>query len=349
MIQLLLPKKLLLFAAFVQFIVSAFFPLRADAGIFSFFGRLLSGDPEKETKIIFDSRTMPLLDAPTNENLRVGQGGGSINIVQNSALLPVTGPLGSIADVEEFPTNDRISIYVVREGDNLSQIAQMFRVSVNTIAWANGIGRGDLIQAGQVLVILPVSGVQYTVKNGDTMQSIARRFNGDAGDIIRYNGLSETGPLAVGVEIIIPNGESASVPAPRSVSLSRAQARGAGGPNYTGYYIRPISSGRRSQGLHGYNGVDLADSCGTPVVAAATGDVIISRILGWNGGYGAYVAIDHANGTQTLYAHLGSVIVGSGWHVVQGQMIGSVGTTGNSTGCHLHFEVRGARNPFIAQ
>lgn len=334
---------------FFSFAASAFFPLRADAGIFSFFERLLGGEPEKEVKIIFDSRTMPLLDAPTNENLRVGRGGGSINIVQNSALLPVTGPLGSIADVEEFPANDRISVYVVREGDNLSQIAQMFHVSVNTIAWANDIGRGELIRTGQVLVILPVTGVQYAVKSGDTVQGIAKRFNGSADEIIRYNGLSETGPLAVGTEIIIPNGEFAGAPAQRPATTARAQVRGSGGPNYAGYYIRPISGGRRSQGLHGYNGVDLADSCGTPVVASATGDVIISRILGWNGGYGAYVAINHANGTQTLYAHLGSIIVGTGWHVVQGQMIGSVGTTGNSTGCHLHFEVRGARNPFIAQ
>jgi murein DD-endopeptidase MepM/ murein hydrolase activator NlpD len=74
--------------------------------------------------------------------------------------------------------------------------------------------------------------------------------------------------------------------------------------------------------------------------------VIISRPYGWNAGYGKYVVIKHPNGTQTLYSHLSSIIVNSGWHVIKGQVIGYVGSTGKSTGCHVHFEIRGARNPF---
>ena len=102
----------------------------------------------------------------------------------------------------------------------------------------------------------------------------------------------------------------------------------------------------KTQGLHGYNGIDLAAPTGTPVLASASGDVIVSRGYGWNGGYGNYIVIKHPNGTQTLYAHLNEVIVSSSWHVVQGQIIGYVGATGKSTGPHLHFEVRGAKNPF---
>ena len=82
------------------------------------------------------------------------------------------------------------------------------------------------------------------------------------------------------------------------------------------------------------------------MMASASGDILIARPAGWNGGYGQYIAISHANGTQTLYAHLNGIMVAPGWNVVQGQVIGYVGRTGQTTGCHLHFEVRGARNPF---
>ncbi len=98
--------------------------------------------------------------------------------------------------------------------------------------------------------------------------------------------------------------------------------------------------------MHGNNGVDIAAPLGTPVVASAGGTVIIARSSGWNGGYGLYVVISHSNGTQTLYAHLSSVNVSVGDSVSKGQVIGKVGNTGKSTGPHLHFEVRGARNPF---
>ena len=85
---------------------------------------------------------------------------------------------------------------------------------------------------------------------------------------------------------------------------------------------------------------------GSAVVAAAAGDVIVAKGSGWNGGYGKYVVVKHANGTQTLYAHLNSVSVGVGQRVGAGQTLGGVGSTGRSTGVHLHFEVRGASNPF---
>ena len=103
-------------------------------------------------------------------------------------------------------------------------------------------------------------------------------------------------------------------------------------------------NGRRSQGIHGYNGVDIAAPAGTPIVASASGDVIIARSAGWNGGYGNYIVIKHDNGTQTLYAHMSSLAV-SGGTVEKGELIGYVGISGRATGYHLHFEVRGAKNP----
>jgi murein DD-endopeptidase MepM/ murein hydrolase activator NlpD len=218
----------------------------------------------------------------------------------------------------------------------------MFNVSINTILWANNIGKGDIIRVGQTLVILPISGIRYEVKEGDTIESIAKKWKGDPEEILQFNDLPPNHTLAAGTVIIIPDGEA---PIPASTSAPRGIYRGGSGPYYSGYYIRPVSGGRKSQGLHGWNAVDLTASCGTPIVAAASGDVL-TALFGWNYGYGNFVTIDHPNGTQTLYAHMSSIIVGSDWHVVQGQVIGYVGLTGNTTGCHVHFEIRGAANPF---
>lgn len=316
--------------------------IQAEAGIFDFFKSIFKTSAESQPAIVLNAQNMPLLDAPTNIDPLAGTGGGNITIVQNNALLPVTGPMGSLVEVDnEVKNNGQISIYIVREGDTLSHIAGMFGVSINTIIWANELKRSDLITPGQTLIILPISGVKYEVQKGDTVASVVKKFKGDIDEIINFNDLPFDGSLTVGATIIIPNGESYPI-----ASFSRSAYRGGGGPSYAGYYIRPISGGRKSQGLHGYNGVDLANYCGSPVSASASGDVIISRTYGWSGGYGLYLVVAHPNGTQTLYAHLQSVIVQRGWHIVQGQVIGYIGSTGNSTGCHLHFEIRGARNPF---
>lgn len=256
----------------------------------------------------------------------------------------MVGPLGSIADAETYK-QDQISTYVVREGDTLSKIAKMFGVSVSTIYWANNLKSGNLVKPGDLLVILPISGIQHTVKKGDTIKSIAQKYKSDEGEIVVFNNLSIGSSLEIGSIILIPDAEAAipSVPA----SSGRTSAfRGESGPAIDGYYARPITGGRKTQGIHGYNGVDLADSCGTPVFASAGGTVIIARTQGWNGGYGKYIVIAHPNGTQTVYSHLSMVNVGVGQAVAQGYQIGSIGSTGNSTGCHVHFEVRGAKNPF---
>ncbi|MEX0916626.1 MAG: M23 family metallopeptidase, partial [Candidatus Spechtbacterales bacterium] len=113
----------------------------------------------------------------------------------------------------------------------------------------------------------------------------------------------------------------------------------------SGYFTRP-TSGYLSQGLHPTNAVDIAGACWSPVYAGASGNVALATGGGgWNGGYGNYVAIDHPNGTRTLYAHMIQVKTSAGAYVNQGAVIGYMGSTGRSTGCHLHFEVRGAANP----
>ena len=286
---------------------------------------------------------MDILEAARNPDPNPAKGGGDITVVGGSALLPETGPVGTLADIEENQSGT-ISIYVVREGDTLGAIARMFGVSVNTIAWANNI-RGGVIRPGDRLVILPISGVQHIVKKGDSVQTIAKKYKADLNEILQFNNLPDNATLAVGDTIMVPDGEIAAPPVSSSASRG-ATLRGAGGPSYDGYYLRPIIGGRKTQGLHGYNGVDLASYLGAPVLASASGQVIIARNSGWNGGYGNYIVIAHQNGTQTLYGHLSSIIAYQGQQVARGEIIGYMGSTGRSTGAHLHFEIRGARNPF---
>lgn len=274
-----------------------------------------------------------------------GIGGGSLEIIDGTALMPQEGPAGTPLEIEENAKSGAISTYVVRSGDNLSSIAAMFDVTVNTIMWANDISNAKGIKPGQTLVILPVTGIRYTVKKGGSLRDIVKKYGGDLEEAARYNGIEPDEQLAEGTIVIVPDGE---MEAPKPVVHTTGRVvQSAGGPAYVGYYGHPIPSGaRRTQGIHGYNGVDLGAPMGTPVVASAAGTVIISRQGGWNGGYGNYVVISHGNGTQTLYSHMSSNTVTTGDVVLQGQLVGLVGSTGRSTGAHLHFEVRGAKNPF---
>jgi LysM repeat protein len=258
-------------------------------------------------------------------------------VTSGDALLPDSGVVGTIADVVEQPATDQISIYVVRPGDTLSVIASMFNVSVNTIIWANNLKNASDIAPGDVLTILPVTGLRHTVAKGETLASLAKKYGGDVTEVEQFNGLKTGSALTVGQVIIIPNGEETPT----------ATGGGSTKPDYKGYYLRPLAIGVCTQGLHGHNGVDLGAPAGTAVRAAAGGTVIVAGRLGaWNGGYGNYLVVKHANGTETLYAHLSSYKAGVGQKVAQGETIGTVGNTGLSTGNHLHFEVRGAHNPF---
>lgn len=340
---------------FVWLVIS--FPNQAKASILSAFSSVFGTDTPEDVSIKpINSQNIALLQPSVSAGLDSMQSGTDITVEKDS-LLPETGPSGSIADIEGSQS-DQISTYVVRDGDTLPAVAKMFDVSVNTIVWANDI-KGGKITSGETLVILPVSGVKYVVKKGDTLKTIAKKFKADETEVIQFNGLPQDGTLVLGAEIIIPDGEidAPTVSAPSSYSSGRfiyysgaygssRLVKGYSGPNLAGYYAKPLTSYHKTQGLHGYNAVDLGTPIGSQVFAAASGVVIISKSYGWNGGYGQYVAIKHPNGTETLYAHLSKNIATLGENVGQGDLIGLSGSTGKSTGPHLHFEVRGAVNPF---
>lgn len=326
-------------------------PFSARAGIFAFMTDILIGPRSEASTKAETIQNMSLLEATGTNNPNASTSQIDTPVVDDSSFLAEAGPLGGVADIASSSaiTSDQISLYTVRKGDTLSGIGDMFNVTINTILWANDLKRGAVVHEGDTLVILPISGLQYTVKKGDTLASIAKKYGGDKGGIMVFNNL-DSEKLTVGQIVIIPDGD-ATVPAPvKKVIVDKNGKQTVvyqdSRPNYVGYYSWPVSGGRKSQGLHGSNGIDIAAPAGTPILAAADGIVILVREGGYNGGYGNYMVIKHPNGTQTLYAHALYLSVEMGQTVAKGQTIGAVGSTGRSTGNHLHFEVRGARNPF---
>lgn len=238
-----------------------------------------------------------------------------------------------VADVSGIVT------YIVQEGDTLSEIAESFDVSINTIRWENDLSKN--IKKGQELQILPVTGVRHTIAKGDTFGGIAQLYDVETEDITVFNDIDAT-KLTPGKKIIIPNGIKRATLPKASVTKSTASSAKISSSRVTdGYYIRPTTGRTTSKfgprkGSYHY-GIDYGAPTGTPIVATASGTVIKTTC---GSGYGKCLILQHDNGTQSLYAHASKLYVSSGTRVVQGQKIAAVGSTGRSTGPHLHFEIK---------
>jgi hypothetical protein len=216
-------------------------------------------------------------------------------------------------------------------------------VSIDTILWENNLKSVEAIKPKQILRILPVTGVRHQVKRGETIYSVAKYYGVNAQNIIDYpfNTFSndETFALTAGQELIVPEGVKPNniITGTRNIAKTVAPISGVVGE---GNFMWP-TGGLITQRYSWYHrAVDIANASNPPVVAAATGTVVTA---GWNGGgYGNYIVIDHGNGYQTLYGHLSnnSMVVKAGDKVKQGQKIGTMGSTGRSTGTHLHFEIK---------
>lgn len=220
--------------------------------------------------------------------------------------------------------------YIVETGETVQSIAVSFGVSVDTLLWANDLTKNSALKIGQKLVILPVSGVSHIVKSGDTVNDISKTYKAKSEDVIAFNEIA--GEIFVGDILIIPGGVMPSKSTPFVVQNLADN-----------FFILP-TEGTMTQHLHWYNAIDVANKCSTPVYAAASG-VVQRAKYGWNAGGGNLVTVLHSNGVVTYYGHLMNIFVKSGERVEVGQRIGLMGTTGVSTGCHLHFGVTGAKNP----
>ncbi|MDA0208069.1 MAG: LysM peptidoglycan-binding domain-containing M23 family metallopeptidase [bacterium] len=241
---------------------------------------------------------------------------------------------------QDIRTN--IFTYVVAEGDTTSTIAERFSISLNTLLWANDLTVRSTIKPGLELVILPTSGVQHEVARGDTVGSLAKKYDVEEVEIVRYNALASAEDIVVGESLIIPGGTvSAPAPVSRPASVSNV------------FTPAPVTSAPQVSAARGmvwptdlrlitqyygwtHTGIDIDCHFTNDNYAADDGVV---QFAGWKGGYGYTVEINHGNGMTTRYGHHASMYVTAGQSVSKGQAIGRCGTTGRSTGTHLHFEV----------
>ncbi len=267
-----------------------------------------------------------------------GQNGAPPASSINRAMQPIVRIAQPYTVIPERPRLGIIT-YTVQAGDTVQAIADLFHLQATTIMWADsGIEDApDLLRIGQTVNILPVDGVYHQVADGDSLESIAEAYQVTPEVIAtcEYNSLQPPNYAIVpGMYVIVPGGEKPYVPKVVT-TYTGSVPEGARG---TGRFQWPVL-GRITQGYwYGHRAIDVGAPTGSAVVAADGGFV---SFAGWTDvGYGYLIVIDHANGFATYYAHLSNIYVSSGQGVERGQVIGAVGSTGWSTGPHLHFEVR---------
>jgi len=236
---------------------------------------------------------------------------------------------------------DKIYEYTVKDGDTVSSIAEKFGISEDTIRWQNNLKSKDSIKKGQVLQILPVTGMLHKVQKGDTVYSIAKKYDSSAQAIVDfpYNTFTndETFELAIGQTVVVPDGVVPEVTLWSPVARVKQITPDAGTVVASGSFVWPVSGTITQRYAWYHQGVDIANNAAPSVLAADAGTILVPPFMA--GGYGNYVIVDHGNGTRTLYGHMSQIYVRSGQTVSRGSAIGKMGSTGRSTGIHLHFEV----------
>jgi len=259
------------------------------------------------------------------------------NVLTPVALASPVGPAEQDAwqnseeggEIYSASTRTQIFTYVVQSGDTLWSIAAQFDLDVETLRWSNPelVRNPDLLSVDQEVLILPVRGAYVTVQAGDTLERLAARWGVAPEDISNYplNNLRPGEAPTPGAELVIPHGQ-------RDVSLAPPDPA----PGYAyawpirGYVTQPYSARHRA--------VDLGAPYGAKVYASRAG-VCVSAA--WSQvGYGYLVILKHDDGSRTYYGHLKGAWVTPGQRVARGELVGEVGSTGNSTGPHVHFEIR---------
>ena len=268
-----------------------------------------------------------------------------LKIIQNDCLAAFSTPrvlstkvLGAIFG-QGPQIRKEIIEYEVKSGDTFKSIASDFDISLDTLLLSNDLLASAKAKVGQKLIILPVTGLVYIVKSGDTLDAIAKLYKADTDEIVEVNELSDASDVYIGDILVVPNG------------IMPKKAPSYGQTYLASSYFKFPVEGKITQTLHWYNAVDIANKCGTPVFASAPG-VVLKAKEGWNAGGGNIVTILHEKGVVSYYGHLGTILVKAGDTVGLGDRIGLMGGqpgtpgAGISTGCHLHFTVIGAKNPF---
>ncbi len=227
--------------------------------------------------------------------------------------------------------SDAPVVHIVQRGETLSEIAKAYGVDTRQLAAWNGVADPNRIRPGQELVVASQA-IVHTVRRGENATVIARNYGVTVASIAQLNGLTNINLLRVGQELLIPpmgGGAVSALAASRPLILRRKFDR---------WPVQgTISSRFGPRGGSVHEGLDIAASHGTTVRAVAPGRVTYAD---WAGTYGMLVKIDHGSGIETRYAHNSQILVSLGQYVQAGDPIAKVGSTGRSTGPHLHFEIR---------
>jgi murein DD-endopeptidase MepM/ murein hydrolase activator NlpD len=351
-------------------------PKQANAGFFSDLFSPISGDTQTAAAdgstddVVRNSQTVSLMDASINPDMKNTKTPSINSTITENEALSTDNLQGTDSNTNSYiSSSDKIITYKVKSGDTLGEIATNFGISKNTILYANTINN-NVLTIGQTLIILPIDGVSYTIKSGDTIASIAKTFKADTNDISEYNDNITDKDLQIGDKIIVPGGTIVKKVLPIVTKVEKEQPNKqeeikpisksekpesaspsdiTSGSGITGSYIWPFPSGtgRVSQRLHDDNAYDFSAPKGTPIYAIQSGTVLIADNSGYNGGYGLYVVMDFNDGGQAIFGHMSEVKVSAGDVVKQGDIIGLVGSTGRSTGNHVHIGYRGGKpNPY---
>lgn len=241
--------------------------------------------------------------------------------------------------VEQQEARPKVITYTVVEGDTVEAIANKYGLKTETVLWSNDMSEWDILQIGQELKIPAVDGVVHTVAEGDTLWDISAEYGVEFSTILEANPEINPEALAVDTVLLIPGGEPV-VSRSRGELAARGSARSAGFvrwpvygdiTDWYGWRWHPVYGGN-----HFHDGIDIGVYSGTPVSAVARGRV---TYVGWMGGYGITVKLDHGDGVESMYSHLSEAIVSWGDVVNGGETIAYSGNTGTSTGPHLHFTV----------
>ncbi len=228
-----------------------------------------------------------------------------------------------------------IQSYTVQRGDTISTIAKKFGLAINTILWENNLSLTSYIRPGDKLNILPVDGITYTVRSGDTVGAIAKRYNTTIKKILTYNNIASASKIKIHQKLIIPDGKLGHTKITPTKSIYSSKKPKAS--TNTGNFIWPNDSRRITQYYHWrHHAIDIGARTGTPIYAPISGRVVKA---GWSTGYGYNVVIDNGRGIKTRMAHASKLYVKYGQLVKQGEVVAAVGSTGWSTGPHIHFEI----------
>lgn len=329
-------------------------PSPANAGFFSNLITKVFGDETtnveitapKDDEVIHNSQNVPLLETSINPDLKSTEKSEPEKVaIKDETFLSNEGALGMDSELEKYASSAKITVYVVKKGDTIESISRDLKISKEAIIASNAdLKKSDMIKIGQKLVIIGLKDDKNIVKKETKTEIIVSKK--DETPILKEEPKKEETTQAPIVQTPVVNTPPVQAEQNQDQSTKPEKPEG----TIEGGYIWPFPEGvgRVSQGRHADNAYDFAAPKGTPIYAVQSGTVLIAHPTGYNGGYGLYVVINFDDGRQAIFGHMSKVLVTEGQTVKQGETVGLVGSTGKSTGPHLHLGFHGPMsNPYL--